>query len=265
MLLVREDATFRELVDVDRVEMVHTRVLRAAPLTSGFAYTDAMHAAAALLPSPPARALCLGAGGGIVARQLAASGARVHVVDRSADVLDLAASYFELREGENLSIRCADADAFVRSTEASFDLVIIDLFGGRVASPLIASSGFFERVRQRLSPGGAVAVNLVGALDGSGGAMMLATAALTTAFPEGLALVPMIEANERARGADPACARNIVAFATNGPLPERPVPVAIASHLPALPAALAALSRRLTAFAHALDEASTGRPLRLPR
>lgn len=219
-LVVREGRRYRELVEIAASEMVHTRVLIDAPLQSGFAYTDAMHAACRLAREAPRSVLCLGGGGGIVARQLERSGVRVDVVERSAAVLALAARHFGLHASSSLAIHARDAGAFVDDPAgASYDAVLVDLFGALEASPLLADRAFFTAVRARLRDGGAIAVNLVGPLDGSGGAMLTAMRALRAAFGDAIAL-PILSRDERATRTASTCApRNVIAYAARGALP----------------------------------------------
>lgn len=266
-LVVREDARYRELVEIGAREMVHTRVLTGDPLRSGFPYTDALHAARWLAGATDraARALCLGVGGGIVARQLEHAGAHVDAVDMSSAVLELARDHFGLRENASLAVHRADAGAFAANARTEgYDVVIIDLFGAFEASPLLARRTFFEHVRRCLRPGGAIAVNTIGALDGSSGAMFVIHRAIAAAFGE-LVSEPVLDARERATGnLATRPLRNVVTFATRGPLPGALPNAMPPPELPELRAVLASLRPRLAAITAATADAASDRPLRLP-
>ena len=263
-LVVREDGRFRELVEIAREEMVHTRVLVDEPLCSGFAYTDALHAGLWLVDvgARALSALCLGAGGGIVARQLVASGVRTTVVESSSAVLELAREHFGLRAGPSLRIEHADALDFAEASPADrYDVAIVDLFGAFEASALLATRELFDAVRRVLRPGAAVAVNMVGPLDGTGGAMHATLRAIAAVFDDHLS-VPMFGDGERASGmTDLGAVRNVVAFARRGPLPSALPVRAVPIHLRALPEVLAALDARLSALDHARAAASVGRSM----
>lgn len=254
-LVVREDTRFRELVETAHDEMIHTRVHVGDPLRSGFAYTDALHGALWLArhDRTPA-ALCLGAGGGIVARQLADADVTTTAVDASAAVLDLAREHFELRPSHRLAIAHADAYEFVAASASErYDVVIIDLFGAFEASPLLARPAFFEAVRRVLRPGGAIAVNAIGPLDGTGAAMHATLRAVDAVFDEHVTL-PMLSDHELATGlTDNAAARNVVVLARHGPLPRALEAGPVPGYLPRLPEVLIDLKTKLAA----LDDART--------
>jgi spermidine synthase len=262
-LLVRERDGHRELVETAEREMVHTRVRVGEPLISGFPYTDAMHAARSLSRVKPKRALCLGGGGFLIPQQLvvASGGGRLEVdaVEHAEDVIDLAREHF-IQRRESFTIHCADADDFLnRATNKSYELAFIDLFGPFEASSLLASVGFFEKVARALTNGGAIAVNMVGALDGSNGAMLATTQAMHVAFHGQVLTLPMLSPEERRTQvlyrSEP---RNVIAFATKGRLPESLQPMSSAT-LPALDDALVDINRQLRALAFA----RTGGSMRL--
>jgi 2-polyprenyl-3-methyl-5-hydroxy-6-metoxy-1,4-benzoquinol methylase len=266
-IVVRDGARFRELVEIGEHEMVHTRVLAGESLRSGFAYTDAMHAAAWLAGISSAgsrRALCLGAGGGIIARQLETTGARVDVVDASATILELAREHFDLRQSPALAIHHADAGDFVASARAElYDVVLVDLFEAFEASPLLARREFFEHMKRCLRPNGAVAVNSVGSLDGSAGAMLVTHQAMAAAFGNLLCL-PMLDKDEKKTGSAALFSlRNVVAFASRDRLPATLPTTPAPNILPELPFALARMNERLTALDAAACEAAAGRAMRL--
>ena len=100
---------------------------------------------------------------------------------------------------------------------AHWDAVLVDLFGAYEASPLVASPAFLAGVRRVLRPGGAVAMNLVGSLDGSSGALPAAEAALDEAFRGARITLPILDEDEARSGfASLSSPRNVVAFATMG-------------------------------------------------
>lgn len=255
--LVRQTDAYRELVETASQEMVHTRVFVDAPLRSGFAYIDAMHVAMALAEKPAATvALCLGGGGGVLARQLIRFGVRVDLVESSSSAIDLAAKHFGLTSGPLLTIHRDDAATFVERSHDRYDAVLIDLFGPFRASPHLASERFFADVHRLLREGGAVAVNTVGALGGDAGAMLATERALASVFGDVIAL-PMLSERERGTGVmslvDP---RNVVLLARRGALPSDLTSPYAHADLPALPAALDDANRRLSALATARAQAA---------
>ncbi|MBX3190977.1 MAG: hypothetical protein KF819_28535 [Labilithrix sp.] len=245
MLLVRETRAYRELVEVARNTTVLTRVMRGDPLRSGFAYTDALHVAVAFGPRRSMRALCIGAGGGIVPRQLAARGIAVDVVERSPEVLDLAARHFGLTPGPLVSIQLAEARSFVRDTRAEYDAAIVDVAVTNEPSPLLLAPTFWRDLRRVLRDGSAVTINVMGALDGSVIAGELARDAIARAMGTTLWL-PMLADGERA---DVRALRNFVGVVVGRATVSDDAP----SFLPRLPAAIAEVARRLRGLAEARD------------
>lgn len=254
--VVRQSRRYRDLVEVGEREMVHTRVLVDAPDRSGFAYTDAMHAATALCAtSAPLRALCLGGGGGIIATQLARRGAEVDLVERSELVLRLAHDHFGLRPSASLVVHHDDAARSLAGAPAGrFDAVFVDLFGAFEASPLVVDPAFFADVARVLRPGGAVAVNTVGSLGGDSGAMLATERALAVAFPEVLALPLLFDHERKTKTIALEAVRNVVIFASPRPFPARLSFAAARDDLPAADLVLDDLNRRLHALATARSQ-----------
>ncbi len=126
-----------------------------------FAYDRAMLLALALVAEPKSL-LLLGLGGGAMCRHLAAyvPRAAVTVVERDPRVIALARRYFHLRR------EVVEADAIERVADArgAFDVVMVDLYDASGATPL--DTGFWEDCRAALKPGGAIAVNWAGSLQG---------------------------------------------------------------------------------------------------
>lgn len=263
-LLVRDRDGTRELSELGESEMVHTRVkLAGDALVSGFAYTDAMHAARWLTSSPPRRALCLGGGGGVLARQLTHLDRNLHVdvVEHERAVIDLASEHFGLpTDDPRIAIHEADALDFVKGApREAVDIVLVDLFHALEASSLLADSGFFDEVRRVTAPSGAIAVNAIGTLDGGTGALSLTLHAVAEAFGRRrMVVLPILEDFERRRGAAELHAlRNVVLFATPTALPDAITPV-VSPILPRLHDALTDISVHLDALRTSRHAATDG-------
>jgi spermidine synthase len=234
--VVREAGGQRELwLDDGARATLQSRVAAGDPLISGVAYTDGFH-----LYAPAAgRVLCIGAGAAIVPRQLIAFHPElaVHVVDCDADVLAVARAWFGLVEGDRLTVELADGRA-VLERPGAWDLVIVDAFGAGDFPAHLATVELFALARTRLAPGGALAVNLAGTLDGAvlrgvlAGLVEAFGAERTAAFG-----VPGPHGGDYAT----TSAGNTVAFAFRDGVPPAPRrPPAARARLPAL-AAIGAL------------------------
>ncbi len=106
--------------------------------------------------------LMIGLGGGSIStyfnHYLPAT--RIDAVDIDPAVIELAKKYFGIRETKDVRYIAADGRAFVKDATDKYDLVLLDAYdGGNVPSQLMTRE-FYELVKGRLNPGGAVAANL---------------------------------------------------------------------------------------------------------
>jgi len=141
--------------------MEHSALDLARPERLVFNYEREMLVSLALAAEPKS-ALLLGLGGGAMCRHLAAflPGLRVTVVERDREVIALARQFFHLER----EVIQADAVEMVADARRAFDVVMVDLYDAAGASPLEES--FWEDCRAALRPGGVVAVNWAGSLQG---------------------------------------------------------------------------------------------------
>jgi SAM-dependent methyltransferase len=111
----------------------------------------------------PLRVLHLGGGGLTLARYVAATRPRStqQVVEIDAALVEFVRERLPLERGARIRIRKGDArEVLGRAPDASFDLVVGDVYaGGRLPSHL-ASKEFYEDVARTLRPGGLFAANL---------------------------------------------------------------------------------------------------------
>lgn len=126
-----------------------------------FAYERAMLLAPALVAKPAAM-LLLGLGGGAMCRHLAAylPDAAVSIVERDSHVTALAREFFHLRR----DVIAGDALDVVAEARRAFDVVMVDLYDAAGGTPL--EDGFWRDCRAALRPGGALAINWAGSLQG---------------------------------------------------------------------------------------------------
>ncbi|HRO41536.1 MAG TPA: methyltransferase domain-containing protein [Flavipsychrobacter sp.] len=82
----------------------------------------------------------------------------IALVDNDVEVLRLAK---KLLPPQKLRFECVDANEFIEISTENFDLIVIDLFLGRVTVPYVSTAGFIEKCRQRLLVGGIIVVNFM--------------------------------------------------------------------------------------------------------
>jgi predicted membrane-bound spermidine synthase len=109
-------------------------------------------------------ALVLGCGAGSVVqilRETYAPDGSITAVEIDPVVIELAREHFELGRTPKLEIVCADALEYVRTSERSFDLVVVDLFVDDRVPDKFRTRSFVRRTVELLRPGGLLAFNVI--------------------------------------------------------------------------------------------------------
>jgi spermidine synthase len=138
-----------------------------------------------LVGHPVRRVAILGNAGGTTARAFGVfyPDASIDGVELDPAVTAVGRRYFGLDDNPGLRIFTDDARPFLRRTRARYDLIFVDAYRPPYVPFYLATREFFQLVRSRLRPGGAVAVNVATVPDdhrlaeGIGGTM-------ATVFPE---------------------------------------------------------------------------------
>lgn len=213
-LEIRDRDGFREMVARERgVELIWTRAALGDPSQSGWPYIELLHLAA-VQARERTRALFVGCGGAVALRQFARvyPGITLDLVEREPRVVELARAFFDLDRIPGLSVSVADGAEFVARAPASrWDIIVVDAFEAaevvdcsQVTASLLQPA-FFKEAHRVLRTGGALAVNLIGCLDGDG-PVRRTTRHLTRYFDR-VRVVPVMEADEAYAA---SAARNVV-------------------------------------------------------
>ena len=145
-----------------------------------------------LLGRPPERVAMLGNAAGTAARAYERfyPFAEVDGVELDPAVSDAGRRYFEMGQIGTLTVHDEDARSFLRKTDSSYDVIIVDAYRPPYVPFYLATKEFFELVRDRLNPGGIVALNVAttpdnhSLADGIGGT-------LATVLPRAMAWQPL--------------------------------------------------------------------------
>ena len=115
-----------------------------------------------LLGRPVRRVAILGNAGGTTARAFGVyyPDARVDGVELDPAVTEAGRRFFGLADNPRLRVFDADARPFLRSTENRYDLVLVDAYRPPYVPFYLATREFFRLARDRLAPGGAIAMNV---------------------------------------------------------------------------------------------------------
>lgn len=214
---VRDRKGYREMVACENgAELVWTRASLRDASASGWPYVELLHIAA-LQAKARRRALFVGCGGAVALRQFANlyPGLAIDLVEREARVVELARAWYGLGDIPGLTVHVADGASFAEHAAASsWDVAVIDAFDASNTSdapqPLLRAP-FFAALQRLLRPGGALAVNVIGTLDGHGPVRDVG-ACLMRWFRR-VRVVPVMRADEDFA---PSALRNVVLIASKG-------------------------------------------------
>lgn len=124
-------------------------------------YTRTMMGFLLFRPNPVAIAM-IGLGGGSLTKYCYAKlpDAAITVVEIDPRVIALRERFFIPRDDERLHVLCADGAAFVRRTQARYDVLIVDGFTEAGQSPALSTQRFYNDCHACLTADGIMVVNL---------------------------------------------------------------------------------------------------------
>lgn len=196
-LSVRDRHGYRELVAAESGgELIWTRAAVHDPAQSGWPYIELLHLAA-VLARARRRALFIGCGGAVVLRQFASvyPGLQLTLVEHMAEVIELARQWYALDAIPDLKVVVDDGSRHVQQAPAgSWDIVVVDAFDATLGSSCWAQPTFVTALQRALASGGAVAINVIGTLGGSGPVREIVQA-LSARFAQ-VRIVPVLSTDE---------------------------------------------------------------------
>ncbi|HJU48994.1 MAG TPA: fused MFS/spermidine synthase [Gaiellaceae bacterium] len=190
------------------------------PYATVFAYTDYLQLGLAYAPTAR-NVLFIGLGGASAVKRVWRDFPRLdlHAVELDPEVVRVAHRWFRLPESPRLEVTVQDGRRFLQTHPGRFDVIMIDAYFADSIPFHLATAQFFELVRERLSPGGVVVSNVIGAVAGPQSKLLRSMAkTYRTAFPS-VAVHPVFEGSDRAAEG----IRNVIVVATEGALPSTDV------------------------------------------
>lgn len=161
--------------------------MNKASKTSPTAYVRALQWTRALRPEAKT-AVVLGLGAGLLAAALERAGLTVDSVEIDPEIVRAAREHFGYAPKGRIFVD--DARAVLESRSERWDLMILDAFGSESPPCHLFTVEAFSRMRDSLSPGGVLAINLSSGLDGvEGRPWRAAYKTLARAFPNVRAFV----------------------------------------------------------------------------
>jgi spermidine synthase len=188
-------------LELNEGQAFHSLWRPGAFLVGGY-WDDLFVAPLGLLDRRPARVAILGNAAGTVARDYGHYLPATHVdaVELDGELTDIGRRWFGLA-GPRLHTITADARPFLRQSGHRYDVILVDAYRQPYIPFYLATREFFEEVRDRLAPGGSVAVN-VGHPAGSSALERVLAATMRTTFRQVLR--------------DPVSGENVVLLARTG-------------------------------------------------
>jgi spermidine synthase len=155
----------RRLLHLNEGVAVHSLWRPDSVLTGGV--WDAFLALPPLLGRPLERVAILGNAAGTTARALGVyyPEAEVDGVEIDPAVSRVGRRYFGMEDIPRLTVHDADARPYLRSTDERYDLIVVDAYHQPYVPFYLATREFFALARERLAPGGIVALNVAAVPD----------------------------------------------------------------------------------------------------
>ena len=204
-LLHEEDSLYQFIQVVERPDgrrilrlnegvAVHSVWRPETVLTGGV--WDAFLALPPLLDRPLRSVAILGNAAGTTARALGVfyPDARVDGVELDPAVSRVGREYFGMDDNPRLTVHDADARPFLRRTDERYDLIVVDAYHQPYVPFYLATREFFRLARERLEPGGILALN-VASVPGHDSLLDGISGTLTHEF-ESVAVWPVLRFNK---------------------------------------------------------------------
>ncbi len=184
---------------------------RSDPLRTVFAYTDYLHLPVLFVPRLH-RVLFVGMGGGTAPGRFHHDypQATIEVVEIDPEVVATARRLFALPQDARLQVHVMDGRLWLRRSTERYDLVILDAYLIDTIPFHLATREFYQEIAARLTPGGAAASNVIGAVRGPQSRLFRAIyKTFRSVFPR-VYVFPV-------GGSEPESLRNIILVGTGDP------------------------------------------------
>ena len=179
---VVEETDGRRELELNEGQAVHS-LYRPGSYLTGDIWDEYLVLPFAALERPPRRVAILGNAAGTTARALGHYFPRTEVdgVEIDGELSRLGRKWFDMRN-PRLRVFHEDARPYLRRTGERYDVIMVDAYRQPYIPFYLATREFFELVRDRLEPGGAVIVN-AGHPEGQDDLEKVLSATMAEAFP----------------------------------------------------------------------------------
>ncbi len=125
-------------------------------------YSDILEKNVSIISPNAKTALVLGLGGGVISNMLIRKNIDVTAVELDNRIVEVAQKYFNL--SDKVNVIEDDARHALYQLKSKYDIIVMDMFTGEVASSHVLSLEFFTKLKSMLSPNGFVFINTYGFL-----------------------------------------------------------------------------------------------------
>lgn len=138
------------------------------PFETDIEYVNYLHLPVAVAPDLRS-ALVIGLGGGSLVKRMWRDYPMLEIdaVEIDEQVVEVAREYFALPDHDRIRVYVDDGRSFLECSDDAYDVIIIDAYDDdHIPRPLLTDE-FLRTCRDHLSADGAVAYNLIGAVNGT--------------------------------------------------------------------------------------------------
>jgi spermidine synthase len=170
-------------LELNEGQAVHSVYRRDTVITNDF-WDGFLALPFAAGPSVPERVAILGNGAGTTVRAYEKyfPATRIDAVEIDGELTDIGRRYFGLHDRPEVRFFAEDARPFLHRTRARYDGIFVDAYRQPYIPFYLATKEFFALVRDRLTPGGVLVIN-VGHPEGSSALEEVLTATVRSVFP----------------------------------------------------------------------------------
>jgi predicted membrane-bound spermidine synthase len=188
------------------------------PFKTRFGYSDYLQLPLAYRAETK-RVLYVGLGGGSAPKRTWRDfpSIQIDAVELDPEVVSAAYEYFALPRDPRLRVEVEDGRRFLAANDGPWDVIVVDAFFSDSIPFHLATREFLELVRARLSPGGLVVANIIGAVTGPDSRLFRSMLRTYRAVYPTVSIHPVLDSG----GNDLGAIRNIILVAGDGAAPSK--------------------------------------------
>lgn len=151
-----ELSLYRGQIQLSTKDALYSDGHRYTPMTIAFKELNKQNVKAII------SVLALGGGIGSVVQVTERSGYHpiYTIVEHDNAIINLAKEVLS-GEGKRINFVCDDAQNYIETNHEKYDLLVVDIFDGRVVKDFVTHSSFLKKCHQSINPGGNIIINYI--------------------------------------------------------------------------------------------------------